>query len=118
MYGGRGVDDQFLDDIWVLSLPGFIWEKIYEGTAPRAGHTCHRVGPRTMITVGGTANTNYGSTSCDWEVMGVGVLEISDVTWGSVYNATQADYEVPTRVVAQIGGRSVQNVPGSNRQVC
>lgn len=58
-----------------------------------------------MITVGGTANTNYTTTECDWERKGVGVLDISALTWGSVYNAEQADYEIPTRVVEKIGGR-------------
>ncbi|KAL6715932.1 hypothetical protein ACLMJK_006894 [Lecanora helva] len=104
VYGGRGPDDVFFDDVWVLSLPGFVWTKIYQGNSPRAGHTCHRVGSRTMITVGGTANTDYGSPPCDWETKGVGVFEISDVTWGSKYNATQSKYTVPSQVVAQIGG--------------
>ena len=105
MYGGRGVGNIYLDDIWVLSLPGFVWVKIYEGNAPRAGHTCHRVGSRTLITVGGTANSHYGTPPCDWERKGVGVLDMSGVTWGSVYDAAPADYQVPARVVAAIGGR-------------
>ena len=105
MYGGRGPKNVFLDDLWVLSLPGFVWQKIYEGSSPRAGHTCHLVGSRTMITVGGTANTNYVSPPCDWETKGIGVFEISNMVWGSVYNATQADYVVPTPVIAKIGGR-------------
>ena len=81
MYGGRGPNSTFLDDIWVLSLPSFTWIKIYEGTAPRYAHTCHKVGSRTMITVGGAANTKYATGPCDWETAGVGVLDISDVTW-------------------------------------
>ena len=105
MYGGRGAGDQYLDDMWVLSLPGFVWVNIYQGNSPRAGHTCHRVGPRTLITVGGTANSNYGSPPCDWETKGVGVLDMSEVTWGSVYNAEAANYLVPTRVIEAIGGR-------------
>ena len=107
MYGGRGANDQFVDDIWVLSLPGFVWTLVYQGTSPRAGHSCHRVNSRTMISVGGTSNTDYGSPPCDWQTMGLGVLEISDLTWGSVYNATQGEYEVPAKVVASIGGRHV-----------
>lgn len=66
--------------MWVLSIPGFVWTKIYQGTALRAGHSCHKVGYRTMITVGGTANSEYGSPPCDWETKGVGVFEISDLT--------------------------------------
>lgn len=107
MYGGRGPNNRFLDDIWVLSLPGFVWELVYQGTSPRAGHTCHRVNSRTMITVGGTANTDYGSPPCDWETKGVGVFEISDLVWGSVYNASVGNYEIPAKVVANIGGKYV-----------
>lgn len=104
MYGGRGNEHVFYDDIWVLSLPSFTWTKVYQGTSPRYGHTCHSVGNRTMITVGGAANSNYDSTPCDWETKGVGVLDMSDLTWGSVFSATDGDYGVPFHVAAVIGG--------------
>ena len=107
MYGGRstnGTADTYLDDIWVLSLPSFIWTKVYEGTSPRFGHTCHRVGTRTMITVGGARNEDYSKLPCDWEYKGVGVLDMSDVKWGSVYNAQAPDYAVTKLVSAKIGG--------------
>lgn len=107
MYGGRGANNVFFDDIWVLSLPAFVWEKVYQGTSPRGGHTCHRVGSRTMITIGGTSNTDYNFPPCDWETKGVGVFDMTDLTWGSVYNATQADYEVPSLVAAKIGVKYV-----------
>ena len=113
--GGRGNNNYFLDDIWVLSLPSFTWTQIYQGSSPRYSYTCHVAGSRTMITVGGAANTNYSAAPCDWEYKGVGVLDMSDVTWGSVYNASAGDYAVPSLVVETIGGRYVkglhQNLP-------
>ncbi|KAL9125788.1 MAG: hypothetical protein Q9217_005056 [Psora testacea] len=107
MYGGRGAngtENVFYDDIWVLSIPSFIWTKINQGSSPRYGHTCHRVGTRTMITVGGASNMRYDEQPCDWETKGVGVLDMSDVTWGSIFHAGAPPYAVPTRVAAAIGG--------------
>ena len=107
MYGGRssnGTEDLYLDDVWVLSIPSFTWTILYNGTAPRFGHTCHRVGERTMITVGGASNMNYTELPCDWEYKGVGVLDMSEVIWGSFFNASASDYQVPTLVSRTIGG--------------
>jgi hypothetical protein len=52
MYAGRGNADYF-DDIYVLSLPSFTWTRTFLGQGTRYGHTCHVVGNRQMITVGG-----------------------------------------------------------------
>ena len=110
MYGGRGNNNYFIDDVWVLSLPSFTWTQIYQGLSPRFSHTCHVVGNRTMITVGGAANSNYSAAPCDWEYKGVGVFDLSDATWGSVYNAAAGDYAVPSLVVKTIGGRYVRGL--------
>ena len=114
MYGGRdGANPpNYFDEIWVLSLPSFTWTSIYSGISPRFAHTCHLVGNRTLLTVGGVAaasqmqglpSTNL--SPCDWEVKGVGVMDISSITWGSVYDAQAPAYEVPGAIVAAIGGR-------------
>ncbi len=63
-----------------------------------------------MITVGGAANTNYSAAPCDWEYKGVGVFDLSDLIWGSVYNASAGDYAVPGLVIATIGGRYVRRL--------
>ena len=107
MYGGRGLNGSkpvFYDEIWVLSLPSFTWIKIYSGTSPRYGHSCHRVGERTLITVGGAENTNYTNLPCDWETRGVGVYDLSTLTWGSVFDPNKGNYTVPDSVVETIGG--------------
>ena len=94
MYGGRDAANNYFDEIWVLSLPSFSWTLVFSGKSPRFSHTCHLVGSRTMLTVGGLASVNQTQgrpginvSPCDWEVKGVGVLDISSITWGSVYNA-------------------------------
>ena len=106
MYGGRGMNgttDVFYDEVWVLSLPSFTWTNVYQGSSPRYGHSCHRVGTRTMLTVGGAANSKLNQTPCDWETKGVGVFDMSAVAWGSVYDANAPDYTVPKLVASKIG---------------
>ncbi|KAI9760283.1 MAG: hypothetical protein M1840_002574 [Geoglossum simile] len=100
LYGGRN-DTVIFDQIYVLSLPSFKW--IFEGTSPRFGMTCHLMGERQLITVGGYSSMNLTS-GCDWEDKGVGVYDLSTLLWGSRFLADAGDYTVPTPVVSAIGG--------------
>lgn len=104
MYGGRGANSAYFDDIHILSVPSFTWTRVYNGSAPRFSHTCHRVGSRTMLSVGGTRTYKYTEAPCDFESKGINVLDMSSITWGSAYNATTDPYTVPAAVVAHIGG--------------
>ena len=110
MYGGRDASTLF-DEVWILSLPSFTWTQVFSGQSPRFSHTCHLVGSRTMITVGGLKSVNQAqgladtdAPACDWEIEGVGVFDISSLTWGSVYNATSPPYEVPDQLMSIFGG--------------
>lgn len=76
-------------------LPSFTWTKVYQGESPRFGHTCHRVGDRTMITVGGAANDDWHDAPCDWQT-----FDMSDLVWGSVYDASAPAYAVPAPIAA------------------
>ncbi|KAF2262743.1 hypothetical protein CC78DRAFT_582331 [Lojkania enalia] len=90
------------DDVYVLSIPSFTWTPIFQnGASPRWGHNCHVAGKRQMVTVGGNI-TNTGV--CDWELKGVAFLDMSTVTWGSVFLSNQTDYTVPTKVLPATGG--------------
>lgn len=109
MYGGRGLDGSVFDDVHILSLPSFTWTKVYQGASGRYGHTCHRAGTRTMISVGGAPATNQTTGTCDWQTKGLNVFDISDNTWGSKYTKSTSDYEVPSPVVAKIGGNAQGN---------
>ncbi|KAL8735875.1 MAG: hypothetical protein Q9181_002653 [Wetmoreana brouardii] len=115
MYGGRD-SSHYFDDVWVLSLPSFTWIQVFAGTSPRFAHTCHLVGKRTLLTVGGVASLTqkWGHPDntlppCDWETKGVGVLDLTSITWGSAYDAHAAAYGVPEKVLATIGGDSTGN---------
>lgn len=103
MYSGSGENDIF-DDIYVLSIPSFIWTKINSGTSPRYGHTCHIVGDQ-MLTVGGMNSYDFNST-CDWERKSVAIFNISSEIWGSRFvpeNETAA-YSMSERLQTAIKG--------------
>lgn len=105
VYGGRDPNTGTLyDEIYVLSLPSFTWIQIYHGQSPRFSHTCHLVGKRQMLTVGGNLSNNL-TAGCDWHTKGVGMLDLTTNTWGSVYNAYAAPYEITQLIVDVIGGR-------------
>ncbi|KAL8840361.1 MAG: hypothetical protein Q9170_001376 [Blastenia crenularia] len=109
MYGGRGLDGVFFDDVHILSLPSFTWTKVYQGTSGRYGHTCHRAGTRTMLSVGGALTTDLTTGPCDWQTKGINVFDLSNITWSSKYTMTTEDYAVPSAVIAKIGGTARGN---------
>jgi hypothetical protein len=65
--------------------------------------TCHLVGNRQLLSVGGFSTYNL-STSCDWQDKGVNVYDMSQLIWGSLYNAYADNYVVPDQVIREIGG--------------
>jgi len=54
-YNGIHPDQPFSDDVYVLSIPSFIWTRVYAGnsTHGRAGHRCAKPYPDQMVVVGG-----------------------------------------------------------------
>lgn len=56
-----------------------------------------------MITVGGINSTDYTS-NCDWEWMGVAILDLTTNAWGSVYDSQKPPYEVTQDISAVVGG--------------
>lgn len=55
-----------------------------------------------MITVGGINGTK--TDNCDWEWMGVAILDLTSMAWGSVFDSSKASYQVSPLVSAVIGG--------------
>lgn len=105
IYGGWDPTlTHYYDEIWILTLPSFTWIHAYTGDSPRFGHTCHLVGNRQMITIGGLLQSNYSTTNCDWEYMGVAILDLSEFIWGSVFDANAAPYQVFSNISEVIGG--------------
>ncbi|KAJ5730757.1 cell wall anchored protein [Penicillium malachiteum] len=107
LYGGKNSTTVY-DQMYVLSIPSFEWVKIYEGSSPRYGHTCHLVAQSQMLTVGGVEYMDV-TENCDWEDRGVAIMNLRDSTWGSVYNANPGEYLVPSKVYSVIGGSAIGN---------
>lgn len=108
LYGGRDGTNTYYDETWVLTVPSFQWRQVHSGTSPRYSMTCHVAGNRQMITTGGSDTSNLTS-GCDWHTRGVGVLDMSSITWSSSYDALAKPYVVPDLVVAMIGGNPEGN---------
>ncbi|KAI9648109.1 hypothetical protein NHQ30_002739 [Ciborinia camelliae] len=104
LYGGQDGHSVSYDDVFVLSLPSFTWIKVYEAIpgSPRFGHTCHLVGNRQMLTVGG-AQKMY-SSYCDWESSGVAIYDLSALSWTSTFHHDANSYIVPGNITDVIGG--------------
>ncbi|KAJ5733904.1 cell wall anchored protein [Penicillium malachiteum] len=107
LYGGKG-NSTVYDQMYILSIPSFEWVKLYEGSSPRYGHTCHLVAQSQMLTVGGVEYEDI-TENCDWEDKGVAIMNLRDSTWGSVYNANAGEYLVPSKVYGVIGGSATGN---------
>ncbi|KAI1660791.1 hypothetical protein F4813DRAFT_386201 [Daldinia decipiens] len=112
-YGGYdGLDDggQFNDDVWILSLPSFMWMKVYSGKPEhgRAGHQCVMPYPDQMIVIGGRrANVGTGGPLClDGDPPGIlQVYNLTENQWMDSYDPTSWNYYgVPPMIHAMIGG--------------
>ena len=88
--------------VYVLSLPGFVWFRVNDTTAtPRLGHTCEVAGNRQMISIGGldpafSAAVNFSAV--DLNHQGLGVFDMVDLAWTNTYDATAAPYTAPDPV--------------------
>ncbi|CBX90499.1 hypothetical protein LEMA_P066250.1 [Plenodomus lingam JN3] len=100
-----GNENKWYDDIYVLTLPSFTWIKMYQAESPRYGHTCHLVG-RQLLTIGGHNVRRNQTNMCDWETQSIAILDLPSMTWGSVFNATNGEYELSPAIVEKVGGTS------------
>lgn len=102
VHAGHGPNQTLYDDVYVLSIPSFTWTNVFTANNYRYGHTCHRVGDQ-MITVGGQRYTDLEEQlPCDWESAGIGIFNMSNAQWGSVFKpAGQTGSYVVTPSVRQ-----------------
>jgi Kelch motif len=108
-YGGfDGIDvtRPFSSDVFVLSVPAFVWTKVYSdnSTQGRAGHKCVKPYPDQMFVIGGYPSLSGTQFTC---VEGglVQVFNLSSATWMTSYDpAVWSNYSVPSAVTQNIGG--------------
>ncbi|KAI0828451.1 hypothetical protein F5Y06DRAFT_223955 [Hypoxylon sp. FL0890] len=111
-YGGyNGIDEysDFNDDVWILSLPTFMWMKVSSGTPEhaRAGLQCVTPYPDQMITIGGRTSYKGNSRQClDGDPPGfLQVYNMTACEWMDSYDPNSWDnYKVPEMIHMMIGG--------------
>ncbi|KUJ13319.1 uncharacterized protein LY89DRAFT_785046 [Mollisia scopiformis] len=94
------------DEIYILTLPAFEWIKVnYAPAHPRHGHSCHTVGNRQMLVIGGVDSSADSTSSsaptldkatfatADQFTQGLAIFDMTDLTWSSGYDANAAEYE-------------------------
>ena len=123
MYGGTPKNGEYLDDVWVLSVPAFRWIAINDtnnqerlsddSVAGRNSHTCIMWRDHQMIVLGGIyprpAATAVGSdrnvSVCDTVYSPLRLLDTSTYSWQSEYKPSENPYSVPAAVSDIIGGK-------------
>lgn len=96
---------EFKDDIWVLSLPSFMWMKVASGRSGygRAGHKCVMPYPDQMMVIGGAPAQPGGPPTC---VEGfIELFNLSSSEWLDRYDPdVWSEYQVPSMIYQMIGG--------------
>ena len=112
MYGGTAranesttegqASELALDEVYILSLPSFVWFKAeYNPIASRYAHTCHVVGAgqRQLLTIGGMdMKTANDSGYKDTFGQGLGIFDLTNLTWSTSYNLSAANYTTPQKI--------------------
>lgn len=103
MYGGNDfrepIGSRIKSDLYVLSLPGFVWFQANTTSPPRSSHSCIVANNRQMIVVGGTG-TGFGPnyTTPDVWSQGLGVFDLPSLSWKHQYDADAGPYEPPQAI--------------------
>lgn len=108
------------DEVYILTLPAFEWIKVnYPPANPRHGHTCHTIGQRQMLVIGGVdslastvsqaAPTLDKATfvKADQFTQGLAIFDMSALTWSSGYDANASVYQQSAPVQAYYSSRYV-----------
>lgn len=113
VYGGWDKDKNALDDIWILSLPGFRWFQTDAKSTPRFEHKCHRSGDQ-MVNVGGNVLPLWQEV--DELSQGIGVFNLSSLEWQTNY-VTGTEYDSPDLVKEYYANGGMDDVEWENDEV-
>jgi hypothetical protein len=111
IYGGYdGLNGSSRGDVWVLSVPDFIWIHAYDpgsdptnnSTHARDSHACVKPYPDQMLVIGGE-NTNIDNPDGECTNGIFDVFNLSSLAWLGGYDpAIWADYTIPSIVAGNI----------------
>lgn len=100
-----------MDEVYVLSLPSFSWFKAaYPAQYNRYGHTCQVVGNRQLLSFGGNDYTHQS----DPFTLGLGIFDMTEMTWSDSYNASAAAYRTPDVIKSYISANGVNPLSWDN----
>ncbi|OQD79246.1 hypothetical protein PENANT_c056G00630 [Penicillium antarcticum] len=111
IYGGYNGEDSTTapyDDVYILSLPSFIWIRAYTGKSRhgRSGHQCFGVLPSHMLVVGGL----YKDPSICLDGGILQTFSLNDLKFQTTYSPEAVEeYRVPSVVSQKIGGTTTGN---------
>jgi hypothetical protein len=78
------------DDVWVLSVPSFVWTKVYSGRTGRHAHFCTTPYPDQMFVIGGTGFEGNCVDSI------IKVFNLNTLKWQSGYDPSKwSKYKIP-----------------------
>ncbi|ROW04475.1 hypothetical protein VMCG_04975 [Cytospora schulzeri] len=98
----------FKDDVWVLSLPSFMWMKVASGRSGhgRAGHKCVMPYPDQMMVIGGgpaQSDSSPGPTCVEGGF--IELFNLSSAEWLDQYDPNVwSEYQLPSMIYQMIGG--------------
>lgn len=120
MYGGSTRDDGISDEVYVLTLPGFNFLKASStSSTARFNHACVRIGKRHMLSVGGTRRQRFPESWLEKDAWsrGLGVFDMTQMSWVHRYNDSAEQYESPEVVKKWYNEGGRNNVEWSSEQV-
>lgn len=100
VYGGlqwRVEQNKLYGDIWILSIPAFTWFKLDVVGTLRTEHECVIVGSQ-LISVGGMGIEPWLFDNRDEWRQGIGVLDLTTMTWADRYTPNSTAYKSPQMV--------------------
>ncbi|KUJ15175.1 uncharacterized protein LY89DRAFT_783377 [Mollisia scopiformis] len=95
-----------LAKVYILTLPAFHWIEA-PAAAPiwRADHTCSVIGNRQMISIGGYQDPmTLQDQPTDVWANGMGIFDMTDLTWTEAYDSSAAAYQPSTLVTQYYSG--------------
>ncbi|KAI2629353.1 hypothetical protein GGS21DRAFT_492277 [Xylaria nigripes] len=123
MYGGiSGQLSGATSEVYVLSLPGFVFFEGPKDAPSRSDHQCAIVGKgqRQMLSQGGINGENRtytGTPTADPWKYGIGVLDMTELRWTDSYNPDAPDYDSPAQVKNWYEAGNLQRMTWDSKEV-